>query len=149
MDVNLYKAASKGDLPELKRLIELGVDVNAKDKLGLTALNYAYWRGHRDVVRALLDAGGEVYFKANGRHIFWTYASEEVHRKVVELLLVIGAEANSRRGLTALIWALHLAHQDIGGPFIFSISSLPEVNAKDYKGAIALMAYSGITPPKS
>jgi len=34
----LFKAASSGNIPQIKHLIEQGADVNAKDKYGSTAI---------------------------------------------------------------------------------------------------------------
>ena len=53
----LHEAAAQGDLEELARLIEAGVDVNARDSEGTTALMLAQSGGHSGCA-ALLRAAG-------------------------------------------------------------------------------------------
>ncbi len=49
-----FAAARKGDAKALAKLLDEGVDVNAKTAYGATALHYACDRGHLDVVKLLL-----------------------------------------------------------------------------------------------
>lgn len=53
----LHGAAWCGDLEEVTRLVEGGVDVNWRDSIGETALFGAAALGHVEVVRFLLDRG--------------------------------------------------------------------------------------------
>ena len=53
----LHEAAAQGDLEELARLIEAGVDVNARDSEGTNALMLAQSGGHSGCA-ALLRAAG-------------------------------------------------------------------------------------------
>lgn len=53
----LHEEAAQGDLGELARLIEAGVDVNARDSDGTTALMLAQSSGH-GACAALLRAAG-------------------------------------------------------------------------------------------
>lgn len=56
--VELFKAASKGDLERLKKLLTSGIDVNAKsDFYGRTALHDAAAEGHLAVVDFLIKKG--------------------------------------------------------------------------------------------
>jgi glutaminase len=56
--IELFKAASKGDLERLKKLLESGVDVNAmSDFYGRTALHDAAAEGHFAVVDFLVKKG--------------------------------------------------------------------------------------------
>jgi ankyrin repeat protein len=45
------------DIDEVKRLLEAGADVNAPDEDGDTALMWAVFKGHKDVVKVLYAAG--------------------------------------------------------------------------------------------
>ncbi|CAI8025854.1 Ankyrin repeat domain-containing protein 29 [Geodia barretti] len=55
--VPLMIAARMGHIKTVQRLLELGADVNCKEKLGPTALHFAAEDGHSEVVKLLLRAG--------------------------------------------------------------------------------------------
>jgi len=56
----MCKAAFKGDLPEIKRLIENGVSPNASDHDGRTAMHLAACQGHLSAVEFLLASNADV-----------------------------------------------------------------------------------------
>jgi len=56
----LHDSAERGDLAEVRRLLEAGTSVNQLDDSGETALHGAAAFGHEDIVRLLLDRGAEV-----------------------------------------------------------------------------------------
>ena len=57
----LIKAAVKGRVSDIRRLIEAGAEVDARDgEYGWTALMYAAYEGHADAVRVLIEADAEV-----------------------------------------------------------------------------------------
>jgi len=49
------KASQNGHIEVVRELIERGADINAKDDYGETALDWARWNDHQDIV-ALLSA---------------------------------------------------------------------------------------------
>jgi CubicO group peptidase (beta-lactamase class C family) len=55
----LVSAAGRGDLEAIDQLLSYGVDINAKDEYGLTALQYAKIQGHKDIVDFLLSKGAD------------------------------------------------------------------------------------------
>ncbi len=59
----LSEAARKGDAAAVKKLLDEGVDVNAKFRYNRTALSFAADRGHAGVVTVLLDRGAAVNVK--------------------------------------------------------------------------------------
>lgn len=54
----LMAAAFTGDTATVKTMLDRGADVNARDRIGWTALSYATWKGHADVAELLRQAGG-------------------------------------------------------------------------------------------
>ena len=59
--------AQDGDLNELRRLVEDGVDVNVHDAYGWTALMCASHTGHLPVVQYLLDSGAQLTVRDSNR----------------------------------------------------------------------------------
>ena len=56
----LMQAAMNGDVGSISELIGQGVDVEAKDAEGNTALHYTGWRGRMDACLILLKAGASI-----------------------------------------------------------------------------------------
>ena len=59
----LFRAAKTGDLEEVRRLLRAGVDVNARNEYGYTALIVAASYGHPAVVEVLLEKGANGHAK--------------------------------------------------------------------------------------
>ena len=55
----LARAAEKGDVEELKKLIDNGTDVNEKPTKGMSALMVASEKKKADTVKFLLERGAE------------------------------------------------------------------------------------------
>ena len=62
----LHEAVNRGNEGEVEQLVKLGVDINAVDKVGRTALHYAaqLWHG-RGVTMKLINAGAKVDVEDN------------------------------------------------------------------------------------
>src|SRR5580700_4833259 len=57
---DLLAATRKGDLAQVKALLDKGASVNSKSPYGQTPLFFACDRGYVDIVKLLLDRGAEV-----------------------------------------------------------------------------------------
>lgn len=59
-DTAIVQAASDGDIEKVAKLISLGMDVNARDRWGWTALSMCGYGGHKAIARMLLDHGADL-----------------------------------------------------------------------------------------
>lgn len=95
-DPPLVAASTKGDLAAVEKLLNNGTDPNSHDASALTALNWAAYNGHLDVVKALVEHKAKVDSNANKYH--WTplmNAANQGHTDIVDYLLVHGADINA------------------------------------------------------
>ncbi len=132
----LHQAAGRGDAAAVKRLLEGGAEVDARDMDGWTALHWAAYEGQTEVVRLLLergasadaeayDRGGEVALRP--RDMFPRATPEtwvRVHKRVnktplkaalasgskeaAEILLGLGMSAQAKNELLA--WTLEYGY---------------------------------------
>lgn len=114
LDMELVRAAGRGDVAGIRQLIKDGAQVNAVDALGNTAMLHAARAGDLETVRALLRAGADV----DGRDGALTplgQAALRGHVHMVRLLLRSGARVDAA-GLneqTPLMNAVKLNHPDV------------------------------------
>ena len=96
----LHKAVASGDLDSAKRLIALGVDVNAHAGTGATLLVEAAVRGLSTVAELLIVNGANVDGKGSGSYDATPMyaAAQGGHVTVIELLLEKGADVNATAG---------------------------------------------------
>jgi hypothetical protein len=108
----LADAASAGDLAKVKDCLATGVDVNAKNANGSTALMLAAQEGRLTVVAFLLSAKADVNLKAASGNTALLLAAQEGHADVVQALIAAGADVNAKRGggVTALMMAAQNGH---------------------------------------
>src|SRR5438046_687427 len=89
----LMYAAGKDDLSFAKALLARHANVNARDKMGYTALIYACEdKGSPEMVQMLLDAGADVNMKAQDGRTALKYARSWDNARVVERLKRAGAK---------------------------------------------------------
>jgi len=93
---SLFPLHEANNLRDVKRLIEAGADVNAKDYDGMTPLNSAASRGFFTFFPALRDAGADVNTKDNAGMTPLHWAAYLGHIEVVQILLSLGADINAK-----------------------------------------------------
>lgn len=104
----LREASYEGNGARVKELIEQGVNANAEDIEGRTALTFAAFNGHSEIILDLLEAGAEVNRRdAMGRTVLM-YCATGPFPEAIAILLDKGADPNlvdSDEHFTALMHA--------------------------------------------
>ena len=121
----LYKAAGEGNITVMKRLLDSGTDVNAKDKNGSHALTWALAGNHREAALFLLENGAAANLIDDDDDATpLLYAAGQGDAELVALLLKKNAPANTPndRGETPLLRAS-------SGGFIDVVAALVEHGA--------------------
>lgn len=114
------RAAIAGDLPRIERLLAQGVDVDARDKYGQTALMLAAMHGRAEVARVLVDHGGDLdvtaKFGLSALMLAVINRHEAIARRLVDAgadTLVQGTGAPGFAGKTAAQLAEHGGLDDL------------------------------------
>jgi uncharacterized protein len=108
----LLGAAEAADMATLRRLLDAGTPVDARDARGRTALLAATHANHVDAARLLIERGADVNAKDEIQDSPFLYAGAQGRLEILRLTLGAGADLKStnRYGGTALIPAAHHGH---------------------------------------
>jgi ankyrin repeat protein len=88
----IHDAALDGDIDEVQRQLDAGVDPNLKSSKGATPLFYAVYGGHLEIVELLITRGADVNaLYLNGNSVL-DQAHDYDDQEMVELLEAHGAE---------------------------------------------------------
>lgn len=135
---SLADAVEKLDRAKIGELLKQGVDCNATQADGMTAVHWAAYHDDAKMVQQLIKAGADA--KAANKYSVTplSLACTNGNAEIVDVLLSAGADPNVelRGGETALMTA---ARTGKPGPVKALLSSGASVNAKDRKGQTALM----------
>jgi ankyrin repeat protein len=134
----LINASENGHRKVVQALLKMGVDVNAKNKDGWTALMVASFNGHLEVMQALLAKGADINAKRNYGGTALITAIAFGRLDVVQALLAKGADVNAKEnyGETALMRASQKGYLDVVQALL---AKGADVNAKNKDGETALM----------
>ena len=114
----LLDAAKKGDVAEVRRLLDEGTDPYATMKDGWTALMFAAQNGYVEIVRVLVvacETPEPRNMKTDKGRTALMFAAENGHDKVVRALLLADANPNllDNNGNTALMFAAWNNHTKV------------------------------------
>ena len=106
-DGRLLSAAVDGDIFSVERLLNEGVNVNARASNGTTALMGAAYSDYPRTTKLLIARGAEVNARSADGLTALHYAAGAGNTEIVDLLLMAGADPNelSVDGTTPLMWA--------------------------------------------
>jgi len=113
---DLVKAARTGDTETVRRLLESGADVEAKDEMHHSSvLMWAAHEGHTDVMNLLIQNGAEIDArKPTGETALW-FAAQKGQLQTMKILVDHGAdiELTGRNDRTAVEVARENGHEEI------------------------------------
>jgi ankyrin repeat protein len=109
-----HKGISVGDTALVKRLLDEGADINAKDD-GLTLLMKSATEGYLKTAKLLIDKKADIDAKSNEGSTALMAASMAGYTKIVELLVNAGAniKAKNNIGWTAEMYANEKGYTNI------------------------------------
>ncbi|MFD0738754.1 ankyrin repeat domain-containing protein [Lysobacter koreensis] len=130
-------AAIVGDADAVRRLLDLGLPVDAADSQGCTALLRAAGGGHRAVVDLLLARGADPQLAAHSGATPLSAAVSMRHTEIVDRLIGAGASLEQRLPgeLTVLMVACALGLPDMAARLL---AAGADVHAADGQGRTAL-----------
>ncbi|WP_408951969.1 ankyrin repeat domain-containing protein [Lysobacter sp. Hz 25] len=130
-------AAIVGDADAVRRLLDLGLPVDALDSQGCTALLRAAGGGHRAVVDLLLARGADPQLAAHSGATPLSAAVSMRHAEIVDRLVAAGASLEQRLpgDLTVLMVACALGLTDLAARLL---TAGADVHARDAQGRMAL-----------
>ena len=110
----LWCVAESGDVNELATVVSRGVDVNARNEHGMTALMRASRQGHAAMVRALLERGADPNLARHDKFTALALAAFFGHTETVRILIEHGAktEVVTRSGTSPRMWAVARTYTD-------------------------------------
>ena len=93
----LFEVSEAGDSDRVRELLEAGADPDKyKSWTGWTALHYAAYNGHNEVVKTLIQAKCDVNMKNESGSTALHHATSNGHYEVVIILLESGADPDIR-----------------------------------------------------
>lgn len=133
----LFLSIGQGDVQAVRGLLASGVDPNAQNTLGMSALTIAAGTGNAEIVRVLLEAGADIKHSSPFGTAL-TFATFQPNPSVVNLLLERGVDVRSPR--PDRISPLMLAARAGNVPVIETLlKRKAEVNGADNHGSTPLI----------
>ncbi|CAK5022412.1 unnamed protein product [Meloidogyne enterolobii] len=107
--MNMLESCKRGNLNEVAKYLNGGIDPDEEDDDGVTALQIAAAKGHRRLVEFLIKEGASLERANYAGMTPFLHACREGHQDIVTLLANYGANAHSLSGLGVSAMALACA----------------------------------------
>jgi cytohesin len=145
----LHDAVEEGTVEQVRRLLQSGIDINARDDDGETALHEAAEAGRLEMVRLLVEAGATRGVRDVEGETPLHEAVEDGHLEVVRYLVLHGAPVNiinsfDDEGRSALHLAIAEKKEGVA-LFLISAGAGLGYRTADLKAALDLAKASGQT----
>jgi hypothetical protein len=108
----LYRAAMSGNVAEVRKLVALGGNMDAKDVNGGTPLLWAAYNGHVEAIKTFVKSGADKDVKTAAGETPLHYAAGNGHVEAIRVLAQLGVDitAQTAAGMTALQLSLQKGH---------------------------------------
>lgn len=139
IDSSEYKQEHQDRETKLLTLVQLGIDFEATDKYGYTALIRAVYQGHTEIVEALIALKADLNAQDKDGNTALIWAIRREYTEIAKTLIFAEAAINviDIYGNTALIWAAYKGHTEVVEVLIAAGANIYLANsegktAKDY-----------------
>jgi hypothetical protein len=142
----LFAAVKKGDFTEVKRLLEGGLDVNARDEFAETPLHWAARIGDVRMAELLIKYGGDINARNNAENTPLHVAVAYGHLDMAEFLINHGADINAKNeeGWTPLHVAVFNGHLSLV-KLLLEKGADPNVRDNEQKTALDVARENGLS----
>lgn len=105
MQERLFEAVVGKEIDIVRELLNSGVDINAQDEQGRTAIMIATYANDAEMVKVLIDEGADVDIQDDMLNNPFLYAGAEGYMDILKLMIAAGADPKitNRYGGVALI----------------------------------------------
>ena len=147
-DFKFIALCKEGKPEAIRKALNEGANVNAKNHIGETALMFAVKHNNRRAVRAILDAGPDINARGyEGQNALMYAARFNNDSEIIRLLLYAGADVNAKdsNGWTPLMSAVRYNNPSV---ILNILQAFPNVNAQNNRGITALMIGAEVREPE-
>lgn len=134
---DFIKAAKNGDIAEVRKYINRGVDIDAKDEYSMNALLYAICEGHTKIVELLIDKGADINATDNSGITALMFACYHGHIEIVKLLIAAGVDINAKDNEGDTVLMHNCRRIDYSSVLELLVNFGADINAKNNKGISA------------